>query len=63
MQADPAYAEAVKEASHGEVSKVIVKPLSEAIAMSREQFTHPHEFDAIVTLAEQLKQKQTCLHL
>ena len=58
MHDDPAYAKAAKEASGGEVANVIITPLSKAIAMTRERFTHPHEFDAIVNLSEQLKQQQ-----
>jgi nucleoside-diphosphate-sugar epimerase len=61
MHDDPTYTDAVSKASGGEVTKVMVKPLSEAIAMPREQFTHPHEFDAIVKLAEQLKQQQAVI--
>ncbi|MDX1975730.1 MAG: NAD(P)-dependent oxidoreductase [Rickettsiales bacterium] len=57
IKTDPTYAANVKSASGSEVAKVMVKPISEVLAMSRESFTHPHEFDAVVKLSEQLKQQ------
>jgi hypothetical protein len=52
MQKDSKYAREVKSASKGEVSQILVKSLGNALELSRDVFTHPHEYDAIMKFAE-----------
>jgi len=47
LHADPAYREAARIKSEGEVSDVILMRLSDAAQMDPIQFTHPHELDAL----------------
>ena len=56
MKRDEAYKQAVKKKSRNEIDGMLIMPLAEVIALPRESFTHPHEFDAITELAKQLKQ-------
>lgn len=55
LESDPAYAEAVTKASGGEVMGVLIKPLSEVMAMPKERFMHSHEYDALQTLDQELR--------
>ncbi len=45
---------AVKERSNGRVALILVRPLRDVLAMGKEQFTHPHAFEAIQKLARKL---------
>jgi hypothetical protein len=54
MANEAGYAKAVRRASHGEVKEILVRPLRDIVAMRRDQFTHPHEFDALEKLARLL---------
>jgi hypothetical protein len=54
MANDPGYAMAVRQASHGEVNEILVRPLRDVVAMRRNHFTHPHEYDALKKLARRL---------
>ncbi len=57
MANEPAYARAVRKASHGEVKEILVNPLRDVVAMRMDQFTHPHEFDALKELARHLSNR------
>jgi hypothetical protein len=57
MANEPGYARAVRQASHGEVKEILVRPLRDVVAMRRNQFTHPHEFDALKKLARLLSDR------
>jgi hypothetical protein len=61
METDDVYRAAVLEKSNGEVSDVKLIPLSEAMKLSRDSFTHPHEFDALAKLDEHIKQQQAAI--
>ncbi len=58
LKTDDAYRSEVVKQSHGEVSDLQIVPLSQVLAMPRDSFTHPHEYDAFSQLAEMLKQQQ-----
>ena len=62
LKEDPAYKQAVKEKSNNEINGMLIMPLADVIAMPRERFTHPHEFDAVVELSKQLKQQPKIFH-
>ncbi len=55
MQTEPNYKTKVQEASHGEVAEIMSMPINEVLKLGKESFAHPHEFDAIQELANQLK--------
>jgi hypothetical protein len=57
MANDPGYATAVRKASHWEVKEILVRPLRDVIAMRRNQFTHPHEYDALKKLARRMSDR------
>ena len=57
MQNDESYSKVVSEKSGGEVANMQIMPISEVLKLDRESFTHPHEYDAVQLLAEQLKQR------
>ena len=59
MANNPDYMNAVQEASGGEVKQVFVMPLEKILAMSDNQFTHPHEFRAIRKIAKKMKKKSS----
>jgi|GEM_PF-2137748 len=59
LENDAGYRAAVQSHSHREVLDMKVMPLSQALAIPRESFFHPHEYDVIVEFAEHLKQQQT----
>lgn len=56
---DPDYLAGAKKASNNEVANIEMKPLREILAMGRDSFTHPHEYDALAKLNERLQGKQT----
>lgn len=55
LQKDTAYQAAVKKQSQGEISGLLIVPVSDIMKMKRESFTYAHEFDALLQLAETLK--------
>ena len=57
LEEDPDYRAAVREQSDGEVADLKIMPISKVLEMGRESFTHPHEFDTVAALAEQLRQQ------
>lgn len=57
LRNEPEYLEAVKKHSEGEVAGYEAMPLSQARRLSRDQFAHPHEFDALHELDAMLKQQ------
>lgn len=58
LESDPAYQEAVRGHTHGEVTDLRIAPISEILRMPKDSFTYPHEFDAVAQLGEQLKQQR-----
>jgi hypothetical protein len=55
---DAAYAKAATEASHGEVDGILKLKLSEVLVLGKEQFFHPHEFEAVEELAARVREQQ-----
>lgn len=54
---DPGYREASKAATKGEVADMRLMKLSEVLAMPRDSFTHPHEYDAVEQLSQKLEKQ------
>ncbi len=59
LAGDEAYRRAAQAASHGEVTLIEVKPLQEVLQISRESFSHPHEWDALSVLQTRLQARET----
>lgn len=57
LNEESAYQADVTKKTHGEVDDLQIVPISNVLAMKRESFTHPHEFDAIRQFAQTLQQQ------
>lgn len=57
LRNDPDYRDKVQAATNREVKDLQMMKLSEVLAMPRESFTHPHEFDALQQLEITLQQQ------